>query len=428
MNIAYIQYTGQKDILQRTRLSGADYDGTVKVILSQVQARGDEAVREYTARFDKAELTELEVSREEITSALERVGGRFLEILERAKDRITEYHFMQKRSSLLKTEANGSMTGLLILPLERVGVYVPGGKALYPSSVLMNVLPAKAAGVREVIMVSPPGPDGRLDDKILAAASICGVDRIFKMGGAQAVGALAYGTESVPRVDKIVGPGNIFVATAKKLVYGEVHVDSIAGPSEILVLADQTANPRYVAADLLSQAEHDELAGAVLITDCEALAEAVRKELEIQTGAAPRRAIIESALANRGMIIVTRTLEEGIELANAYAPEHLEICTAEPMSLVPKIRNAGAIFVGNYSPEPMGDYMAGPNHVLPTGGTARFFSPLNVDDFIKKTSLVYMSRDSLKELGRDVVDFAESEQLFAHGNAVRLRLEEMEEQ
>lgn len=426
MNIAYVKYTGQKEVLKRTRLSSADYDGTVKEILTQVQNRGDAAVREYTERFDQVKLSELEVGQEEIQEAISRVGSRFMEILNRAKERIVEYHSMQKRNSLLKTEANGSMTGLLILPLERVGVYVPGGKALYPSSVLMNVLPAKVAGVGEVIMVSPPGPDGRLDDKILAAASVCGVDRVFKMGGAQAIGALAYGTESVPRVDKIVGPGNIFVATAKKLVYGEVNVDSIAGPSEILVLADETANPQYVAADLLSQAEHDELAGAILITDSESLADAVKKELEVQTAAAPRRAIIEAALANRGMILLTQNLEEGIVLANEYAPEHMEICTREPMSLVPKIRNAGAIFVGNYSPEPMGDYMAGPNHVLPTGGTARFFSPLNVDDFIKKTSLLYMSRESLRKLGPDVVEFAQAEQLFAHGNAVKLRLEEME--
>lgn len=426
MNIAYVKYTGQKEVLKRTRLSSADYDKTVKEILTQVQNRGDAAVREYTERFDQVKLSKLEVGQEEIQEAISRVGSRFMEILNRAKERIVEYHSMQKRSSLLKTEANGSMTGLLILPLERVGVYVPGGKALYPSSVLMNVLPAKVAGVGEVIMVSPPGPDGRLDDKILAAASVCGVDRVFKMGGAQAVGALAYGTESVPRVDKIVGPGNIFVATAKKLVYGEVNVDSIAGPSEILVLADETANPQYVAADLLSQAEHDELAGAILITDSKSLADAVKKELEVQTAAAPRRAIIEAALANRGMILLTQNLEEGIVLANEYAPEHMEICTREPMSLVPKIRNAGAIFVGNYSPEPMGDYMAGPNHVLPTGGTARFFSPLNVDDFIKKTSLLYMSRESLRKLGPDVVEFAQAEQLFAHGNAVKLRLEEME--
>lgn len=426
MNIAYVKYTGQKEVLKRTRLSSADYDKTVKEILTQVQNRGDAAVREYTERFDQVKLSKLEVGQEEIQEAISRVGSRFMEILNRAKERIVEYHSMQKRNSLLKTEANGSMTGLLILPLERVGVYVPGGKALYPSSVLMNVLPAKVAGVGEVIMVSPPGPDGRLDDKILAAASVCGVDRVFKMGGAQAVGALAYGTESVPRVDKIVGPGNIFVATAKKLVYGEVNVDSIAGPSEILVLADETANPQYVAADLLSQAEHDELAGAILITDSESLADAVKKELEVQTAAAPRRAIIEAALANRGMILLTQNLEEGIVLANEYAPEHMEICTREPMSLVPKIRNAGAIFVGNYSPEPMGDYMAGPNHVLPTGGTARFFSPLNVDDFIKKTSLLYMSRESLRKLGPDVVEFAQAEQLFAHGNAVKLRLEEME--
>lgn len=424
MRMESVRYTGQPDILRRTQLDSGQYDGVVAEILRQVRERGDAAVAEYTERFDHVKSETSLVSQEEIRGALERVGEEFVRILERSKERITAYHEMQKRQSMIQQEKDGSMTGLLFRPLARVGVYVPGGKALYPSSVLMNVLPAKVAGVPEVIMVSPPGPDGRLDDKILAAASVCGVDQIFKMGGAQAIGALAYGTESVPRVDKIVGPGNIFVATAKKLVYGEVNVDSIAGPSEILVLADETANPVYVAADLLSQAEHDELAGAILITTSQELADQVAEEMERQTAEAPRREIIEAALSNRGMIIVTESLEEGIRLANAYAPEHMEICTKEPMSIVPRIQNAGAIFVGSYSPEPMGDYMAGPNHVLPTGGTARFFSPLNVDDFIKKTSLLYMSRQSVEELGPDVIRFAESEGLYAHGNAIRLRLEE----
>ncbi len=424
MRMESVRYTGQSDILRRTQLDSGQYDGVVAEILRQVRARGDVAIAEYTERFDHVKPETFLVSQEEIQGALERVGEEFVRILERSKERITAYHAMQKRQSMIQQEKDGSMTGLLFRPLARVGVYVPGGKALYPSSVLMNVLPAKVAGVPEVIMVSPPGPDGRLDDKILAAASICGVDQIFKMGGAQAIGALAYGTESVPRVDKIVGPGNIFVATAKKLVYGEVNVDSIAGPSEILVLADETANSVYVAADLLSQAEHDELAGAILITTSQELADRVAEEMERQTAEAPRREIIEAALSNRGMIIVTESLEEGIRLANAYAPEHMEICTKEPMSIVPRIQNAGAIFVGSYSPEPMGDYMAGPNHVLPTGGTARFFSPLNVDDFIKKTSLLYMSRQSVEELGPDVIRFAESEGLYAHGNAIRLRLEE----
>ncbi len=424
MRMESVRYTGQPDILRRTQLDSGQYDGVVAEILRQVRERGDAAVAEYTERFDHVKPETSLVSQEEIRGALERVGEEFVRILERSKERITAYHEMQKRQSMIQQEKDGSMTGLLFRPLARVGVYVPGGKALYPSSVLMNVLPAKVAGVPEVIMVSPPGPDGRLDDKILAAASVCGVDQIFKMGGAQAIGALAYGTESVPRVDKIVGPGNIFVATAKKLVYGEVNVDSIAGPSEILVLADETANPVYVAADLLSQAEHDELAGAILITTSQELADQVAEEMERQTAEAPRREIIEAALSNRGMIIVTESLEEGIRLANAYAPEHMEICTKEPMSIVPRIQNAGAIFVGSYSPEPMGDYMAGPNHVLPTGGTARFFSPLNVDDFIKKTSLLYMSRQSVDELGPDVIRFAESEGLYAHGNAIRLRLEE----
>lgn len=423
MRMNWVRYAGQEDILHRTKLDSGDYDAVVGEILRQVRERGDEAVAEYTERFDHAVLTKTRVSQEEIDEAVDSVGEGFMNILKRAKERITAYHEMQKRQSMICQEQDGSMTGLLFRPLQRVGVYVPGGKALYPSSVLMNVLPAKVAGVPEVVMVSPPGPEGKLDPRILAAAAVCGVDRIYKMGGAQAVAALAYGTESVPRVDKIVGPGNIFVATAKKLVYGEVNVDSIAGPSEILVLADETANPVYVAADLLSQAEHDELAGSVLITTSQTLAERVAEEIEKQTARAPRREIIEAALATRGMLIVVSTLEEGIRLANEYAPEHMEICTAEPMSIVPRIHNAGAIFVGSYSPEPMGDYMAGPNHVLPTGGTARFFSPLNVDDFIKKTSLLYMTRESVASLGEDVIAFAESEGLYAHANAIRLRLE-----
>ncbi len=351
MRMESVRYTGQPDILRRTQLDSGQYDGVVAEILRQVRERGDAAVAEYTERFDHVKPETSLVSQEEIRGALERVGEEFVRILERSKERITAYHEMQKRQSMIQQEKDGSMTGLLFRPLARVGVYVPGGKALYPSSVLMNVLPAKVAGVPEVIMVSPPGPDGRLDDKILAAASVCGVDQIFKMGGAQAIGALAYGTESVPRVDKIVGPGNIFVATAKKLVYGEVNVDSIAGPSEILVLADETANPVYVAADLLSQAEHDELAGAILITTSQELADQVAEEIEWQTAEAPRREIIEAALSNRGMIIVTESLEEGIRLANAYAPEHMEICTKEPMSIVPRIQNAGAIFVGSLLPD-----------------------------------------------------------------------------
>ena len=348
-------------------------------------------------------------------------GEDFISILEKAKARIETYHATQKRQSQIMTEDSGSMLGQLIIPLQRVGVYVPGGKALYPSSVLMNVLPAKVAGVAEIIMTTPPNREGKVDPRVLAAAHVCGVKRVFKIGGAQAVAAMAYGTESVPRVDKIVGPGNIFVATAKKLVYGQVSVDSFAGPSEILILADDSANPAYVAADMLSQAEHDEMAGSILITDSRSLAAQVQEQLAIQTAAAPRREVIETSLQNRGMILIVENLDEGVEMANAYAPEHMEICTVDPMRFVSRIRCAGAIFVGPYSPEPLGDYMAGPNHVLPTGGSARFFSPLGVDDFIKKTSLIYMTRDGMMELAEDVVAFAEAESLYAHGQAVRLR-------
>ena len=416
-------YTGSMDVLTRTELSTEAFEAPVRAILTKVKEEGDRALFEYTERFDHVRTCSLEVTPEEISEALDAVGKEFLGILERASERIRAYHAMQLRQSQIRNEENGNMTGLLIRPLDRVGLYVPGGKALYPSSVLMNAIPAVVAGVPEVVMVSPPQRDGLLDPRILAAAKVAGVSRIFKVGGAQAIAALAYGTESVPRVDKIVGPGNIYVATAKKLVFGQVNVDSIAGPSEILVLADDSADPVYVAADMLSQAEHDEMAGSVLITDSAALADAVEKELERQTEAAPRKDIITAALKNRGLILEVGDLEEGVEMANAYAPEHMELCVREPLDYVPKIRHAGALFLGTYSPEPMGDYMAGPNHVLPTGGTARFFSPLGVDDFIKKTSLVYLSRGGFGDLARDVVSFAEAEGLYAHAQAVKTRLE-----
>lgn len=422
MNIT--KYTGDPSVLFRTQIQAADIDSRVAEIIDTVRRDGDKALTMYTERFDKVRITDFLVGKQEFEEGLSHIAPEFLRILTRAKERIVNFHAMQKRQSQVMNEANGSMLGQLVIPLRRAGVYVPGGKALYPSSVLMNVLPAMVAGVEEIVMVTPPGRDGKVDPRVLAAARVCGVETVYKVGGAQAIAALAYGTETIPRVDKIVGPGNIYVATAKKLVYGQVSVDSFAGPSEILILADDTANPRYVAADMLSQAEHDEMAGAILITDSQQLAEAVSAELEVQTQKAPRREVIEQSLKNRGMILLVRDLKEGVDMANEYAPEHMEICTTDPMSYVPQIRNAGAIFLGNYSPEPLGDYMAGPNHVLPTGGSARFFSPLGVDDFVKKSSLLYMTRNSLLELAEDVMEFAEEEQLFAHANAVRLRYQD----
>ncbi len=419
--ISIVEYTGDASILKRLEIPQDDYDRVVKDIVSAVRERQDEALREYTAKFDKVEIEDFLVTEKEMEEGCRLAGQSFIAILEKAKTRIETYHATQKRQSQIMAEESGSILGQLVIPLQRVGVYVPGGKALYPSSVLMNVLPAKVAGVGEIVMVTPPNREGKVDPRVLAAAKVCGVQKVYKVGGAQAIAALAYGTETIPRVDKIVGPGNIFVATAKKLVYGQVSVDSFAGPSEILILADQSANPVYVAADMISQAEHDEMAGSILITDSRELAEQVREQLAVQTAAAPRRDVIEASLKNRGMILLVRNLEEGVEMANAYAPEHMEICTAEPMGFVSRIRCAGAIFVGQYSPEPLGDYMAGPNHVLPTGGSARFFSPLGVDDFIKRTSLIYMTRDGMMELAEDVIAFAEAEKLYGHGQAVRLR-------
>ncbi len=421
------RYTGDPAVLKRTELKTEDFDAVVKEIIENVKTSGDAALTSYTDRFDHVHIEQFRVAEEEFALALEEVGPEFVSILEKAAARIESFHNIQKRQSQIMNEANGSMLGTLIIPLSRVGVYVPGGKALYPSSVLMNIMPAKVAGVDEIVMVTPPQKDGKVDPRVLAAAKVCGVRDVYKVGGAQAIAALAYGTEQVPRVDKIVGPGNIFVATAKKLVYGQVSVDSIAGPSEILILADDSADPVLMAADMLSQAEHDEMAGAILITDSEQLAEQVAVALDEQTASAPRRAVIEASLENRGMILLVRDLKEGVEMANAYAPEHMEIVTRDPFNYVPLIKNAGAIFVGPNSPEPLGDYMAGPNHVLPTGGSARFFSPLCVDDFIKKSSLLYISAAGLKELGEDVIAFAEEEKLFAHANAVRLRLKGQEQ-
>ena len=419
MNIT--RYQGDPGILKRTELSTDSYDAAVSEIIARVREEGDQALFNYTEKFDHVRLSALTVTEKEFEEGLQSFDPELMRIFVRSAGRIEDYHKMQKRHSQIMQEDNGSMLGQLILPLRRVGVYVPGGKALYPSSVLMNVIPARVAGVEEIVMVTPPGPDGKVDPRVLAAARVCGVKKIYKVGGAQAIAALAYGTETIPRVDKIVGPGNIYVATAKKLVYGQVSVDSIAGPSEILILADDSANPAYVAADMLSQAEHDEMAGAILITDSETLAVHVAAELDRQTLTAPRRAVIEQSLKNRGMILLVKDLMEGVEMANTYAPEHMEVATKDPLSYVPLIRNAGAIFLGQYSPEPLGDYMAGPNHVLPTGGSARFFSPLGVDDFIRKSSLLYITEQGMNELGDDVICFAEAEGLYAHAGAIRIR-------
>lgn len=374
---------------ERSRNTNKDVTETVSEIINNVMMNGDKAVREYTIKFDGKAPDAFEVPKEELTALTADCDPEFIATLKKAADNIRNFHERQKQQSWLTTKDNGVIMGQRIRGLKRVGLYVPGGTAAYPSSVLMNAIPAKIAGVSELIMVTPPGKDGKPNPDIMAAAAIAGVDRVFLMGGAQAVAALAYGTESVPKVDKIVGPGNIFVATAKKLLYGTVDIDMIAGPSEILVLADESANPKFLAADLMSQAEHDKLASAILITTSDKLAEDTTKEIYRQVEELSRKDIIEYSLDNYGVIIVCDTMERAIELANELAPEHLEVCCENPMEYVGKLDNAGSVFLGNYSPEPLGDYFAGPNHVLPTSGTARFFSPLSVDTFVKKSSFIY---------------------------------------
>ena len=394
---------------------------TVSRIIAQVKEKGDEAVREYTIKFDGKAPRRLEITKEELKEAETSRGLEFLNALRRAADNIADFHRRQVQQSWLETKKDGVILGQRIRGLHRVGLYVPGGTAAYPSSVLMNAIPAKIAGVEELIMVTPPGKDGKPNPDILAAASIAGVDRVFLMGGAQAVAALALGTESVPKVDKIVGPGNIFVATAKKQLYGVVDIDMIAGPSEILILADETAKPAFLAADLMSQAEHDKLASAILLTPSQELAEQTRKELEKQVQSLSRKEIIQASLRDFGMILVCRSMEEAVDFANELAPEHLEVCCANPMEYIGRLDNAGSVFLGNYSPEPLGDYFAGPNHVLPTSGTARFFSPLSVDSFIKKSSFIYYTEDSLKEAKDDIVAIAQAEGLTAHAHSVEVR-------
>ena len=396
----------------------------VREIIAQVRESGDEALLRYTKDFDGAELRTIELSEAEIDWGFRQADPQLVEILYMAAERILDFHKRQVRNSFLINEEPGVLMGQKVIPLERVGLYVPGGTAAYPSSVLMNAIPAKLAGVREIVMVTPPGKSGSIPPSILAAAKIAGVNRVFQIGGAQAVAALAYGTQTVPKVDKIVGPGNQYVAEAKRQVYGMVDIDMIAGPSEILVLADGSCNPRYVAADLLSQAEHDRNAAAVLITDSEALAIAVRDELEVQLEGLRRREIARESIDRNGKIIIVKDIKEGIEISNEIAPEHLELCVDNPFEYLDGIRNAGSVFLGKYCPEAMGDYYAGPNHTLPTNGTARFSSPLSVDDFVKKMQYTYYSREALSKAADTVSYFAMKEGLFAHAKSVTIRFED----
>ena len=413
-----------EEILNRDIRAEHDVEATVDAIIADVRARGDAALKEYALRFDHAELQSVLVTQQEIDEAFAAAEPRFVQTLRQAAANIRAFHKQQVHKNFVMTEQPGVVLGQKYTPIERVGVYVPGGTAAYPSTVLMDVIPAKVAGVKEIIMTTPAGPDGKIAPAILAAASIAGIDRIVKSGGAQAVAALAYGTESVPAVDKIVGPGNIYVATAKRKVFGKVGIDMIAGPSEILVLADGASNPAWVAADLLSQAEHDKLASPVLVTDSRALAEAVRDELERQIPQLPRAAIARESVDTNGKIIITDDLHKAVQAANLIAPEHLELCVEDPFALLHEVQNAGSIFLGRHAPEALGDYFAGPNHTLPTSGTARFSSPLGVDDFVKKSSFIYYTREALGKVQADVADFAEHEGLHAHAKSVTIRFEE----
>ena len=413
-------------ILKREEQAPVDVESDVREIIANVVSNGDEALFEYAKKFDKADVTALEVTKEEIEKAVKNTDKEFLLILEQAKANIWNYHEKQKRSGYVITDTPGVVLGQKVTALDRVGVYVPGGTAVYPSTVLMDVIPAKIAGVKEIILVSPPNKSGEINSDILAAAYIAGADRIFKVGGAQAIAALAFGTESIPKVDKIVGPGNTYVATAKSMVFGKVDIDMIAGPSEILIIADDTANPDFVAVDLLSQAEHDKFSASFLVTTSEELADKVAKALEKQLETLPRKDIAGHSISNSGAIIVTDTLSHAAEISNNIAPEHLEICTAEPFSLMSEIRHAGSIFLGNYAPEALGDYYAGPNHTLPTSGTAKFSSGLSVDDFTKKSSFIYYDKKALNEVGVKVSTFAEREGLSAHARSITIRMEENE--
>lgn len=414
-----------ENLLKRSPSNYGQYEQTVNEIIADVRARKDQALFEYTSRFDKCELTKetIKVTEKEIEEAYAAISPEFIEVMKKSAHNIRSFHEKQLHSSWIIPKDDGTILGQKILPIAISGVYVPGGKAAYPSSVLMNVLPAKVAGVSRIIMTTPPGSDGKVNPGTLVAAHIAGVDEIYKAGGAQAIAAMAFGTESIPRVDKITGPGNIFVALAKKACFGYVSIDSIAGPSEILVLADETANPRYVAADLLSQAEHDEMASAILITTSMELAKKVSEQVAAFTEKLERKEIIQKSLDHYGYILVAENMDQAIETANEIASEHLEILTRDPYEVMTKIKNAGAIFLGEYSSEPLGDYFAGPNHILPTNGTARFFSPLNVDDFMKKTSIISYSRQALEKVHKNIELFAQKEGLTAHANSIKVRFE-----
>ena len=415
-----------ENLLKRSPNSYGEFESRVNDIIQNVREKRDEAILEYTLKFDGATIDQdnIRVTEEEIKEAYEQIDPKLLDVIRKALVNIRDYHTKQKQYSWFDSDESGIILGQKVTPLKTVGVYVPGGKAVYPSSVLMNVIPAKVAGVSNIIMTTPCGKDGKVYPSTLVAAKEAGVDAIYKVGGAQAIAALAFGTESIPKVDKIVGPGNIYVALAKKAVFGYVSIDSIAGPSEIMVLADETANPRFVAADLLSQAEHDEMASAILVTTSETLAEQVSVEVDKFVETLSRKEIIRKSLDNYGYILVADTMQDAIDTVNEIASEHLELVTKNPFETMTKIRNAGAIFIGEYSSEPLGDYFAGPNHVLPTNGTAKFFSPLSVDDFIKKSSIISYSREALEPVYKDIVQFAECEKLTAHANSIRVRFED----
>jgi len=421
--IEYSENLNLEKELARSQFSYDDVNETVENILKDVKKRGDKALFEYTKKFDKVDLKTLEVSEEEIQKAFDTIDKELLEVIKYSHDNIKLFHEKQVRNNFIVKKENGVSLGQIINPIEKVGLYVPGGTAAYPSTVLMNAVPAKIAGCKEIIMVTPPTSDGTILPSLLVAAKIAGVDRIFKVGGAQSIAALSYGTESIPKVYKIVGPGNIYVAMAKKMVYGEVSIDMIAGPSEVLIIADDSANPVHVAADLLSQAEHDKLAASILVTTSKELAKNVIEQLEIQLKELEREEIARVSIETQGRIIVTKTIDEAIKISNEIAPEHLELAVSNPFELLTRVKNAGSIFMGHNTPEPLGDYLAGPNHTLPTSGTAKFSSPLSVDDFIKKSSFIYYSKEGLEEVKDKVIKFAESERLTAHARSVSKRFE-----
>lgn len=416
----------KNELLKRSQLDYSGVSQDVAKIVDDVKEKGDDGLFFYTNKFDCPLINEtnIEVTSEEIENAYKDVSEDLIEVIKKSIARVKSYHEKQLKNSWMSMEETGEILGQVVRPVDSTGVYVPGGKAAYPSSVIMNIIPAVVAGVKNIYMVTPPNKEGKINSTTLVAAHLSGVEKIFKVGGAQGIAALAFGTKSIPKVDKIVGPGNIYVALAKKQVFGYVSIDSVAGPSEILIIADNSANPKFVAADLLSQSEHDELASSILLTTSEALANETKKEIEFQTNKLEKKDIIKKSLEDYGKIIVCENMEDAIDLSNLVAPEHLEICTSNPFELLPKIKNAGAIFLGHYTPEPLGDYMAGPNHVLPTSGTAKFFSPLNVDDFLKKSSVLSFTKESMEYLAQDVITFAKAEGLTAHANSLEVRINE----